>query len=153
MCFAAGHGCGLCLPVPGAAASGIVGHGSPGGPGRLRGANRSGRLSEVCDGPGELLLLPACCVDRVLCGRRGGILIAGLRPGEAGLSGPQGAGWSRGRLAIALAVACLPPDDRVEPGLGDPAATGDTSGRGGALAISVAPPRLPDRDNAGPGYQ
>ena len=84
----------------------------------------------------------------------GWILIAGWRRSEDGLSGPHCAIWARGRLAIALAVAAalhlmtfwnldLAIRQRLET----------LRAEGGALALSAAPPRMPDRDNAALVYQ
>ena len=84
----------------------------------------------------------------------GWIMIAGWRQSEGGLSGPRCALWPRSRLAIALAVAAalhlmtfwnldLAMWQRLET----------LRAEAGALALSVAPPRIPDRDNAALVYQ
>ena len=59
----------------------------------------------------------------------GWILIAGLRRGQAGLSGPQLRNLAEGRAGRRPGRGGGDtPDDRLEPGPGDAAATGDTPG-------------------------
>jgi hypothetical protein len=84
----------------------------------------------------------------------GWILIAGLRRGEAGLSGPQSAAWPRGRLAIALGVVLALHLMTVwNLDLAMRQRLGTLRAEAGALALSVAPARPPDRDNAALLYQ
>jgi len=84
----------------------------------------------------------------------GWILIAGWRRSEGGLSGPRCAIWPRGRLAIALAVAAslqLMTFWNLDLALRQRLET--LRAEAGALALSAAPPRMPDRDNAALVYQ
>jgi hypothetical protein len=84
----------------------------------------------------------------------GWILVAGLRQGEAGLPGPRAAGWPRGKLAIALAVAfALHLMTLWNLDLAMRQRLGTLRAEAGALALSVAPPPVPDRDNAAVVYE
>ena len=82
------------------------------------------------------------------------ILVAGLRRGEAGLAGPQSASWPRGRLAIALGVVlALHLMTIWNLDLAMRQRLGTLRVEAGALALSVAPPRPSDRDNAALVYE
>jgi hypothetical protein len=82
------------------------------------------------------------------------ILIAGLQRDNEGLTGPRAAAWPRGKLAIALGVALalhLTTFWNLDLAVRQRMAT--LRAEAGALALSVAPPRPPDRDNAAMLYE
>ena len=83
----------------------------------------------------------------------GWLLVRGLRRG-AGQEAVRATAWPRGRLAVALSVAAalhLMTFWNLDLAAQQQLAT--LRAEAGALALSVAPPRLPDRDNAALVYQ
>jgi hypothetical protein len=77
------------------------------------------------------------------------ILVMGLRRGQDGLSTPRAAQWPRAKLALGFALAlALHLMTLWNLDLAVKQQVGALRAESGALALSVAPARVPDRDNA-----
>ena len=91
-----------------------------------------------------LLALAICFTAGVIW-----IRLAGLRLLGEGLARPVASGWSRGKLAVATVVAvilCMMTYWNMDAVVGQQAAA--LRAESGSLALSVAPDRVPDRQNA-----